>query len=269
MIERFTPSGVRLRQRHRRPGEHSWLLLPGGPGLGSESLHELADALDVPGEIWMVDLPGDGSNPSDAADPFARWPDVLIEALDVLPSCVYVGHSTGGMYLLSVPALEARLAGLALVSSAPDAGWRPAFAAMVARHPLPAVDEATRAYEADPSDDRLRALAVASAEWNFAPSSVARGRELLARMPYNRAAVDWSARAFDDTYRATWWPRALPTLILGGAADRIVDQSLWSRPELQGPHVLHRTIPDAAHFTWMEQPAAVAAAFRELAARLA
>jgi len=72
----FTPSGVRLRLRARRPGRFNWLMLPGGPGIGSESLHELADTIEVPGSIWMVDLPGDGSNigaPGAPADPYAGW----------------------------------------------------------------------------------------------------------------------------------------------------------------------------------------------------
>jgi pimeloyl-ACP methyl ester carboxylesterase len=265
MTERFTRSGVRLRHRRSTPGALRWLLLPGGPGLGSESLHELADVIDVPGEIWLVDLPGDGSNTSPAGDPFAHWPGVLLEAVDDPSRCVYVGHSTGGMYLLSEPELEHRLAGLALVSTAPDASWRAAFVAMTERHPLPEVERATRAYEADKTNARLRDLAVASAAWNFLPSSLAQGRALLERLPYNLDATEWSARAFDDVYQAAWWPRTLPTLIVSGAEDRIVDQSLWSRPELHADHVLHRSIAGAAHFPWLEQPAAVAAAFRELA----
>src|SRR6185369_8638173 len=131
-----------------------------------------------------------------------------------------------------------RLAGLALISSAPDASCRAAFVAMTERDPLPAAARATAAYEAEPSVANLRALVLASAEWNFTPAGVARGRELLARMPYNIPAVAWSARAFDDTYAAAWWPRSLPTLILSGEDDRIVDQSLWARPAFQGPHVL-------------------------------
>jgi pimeloyl-ACP methyl ester carboxylesterase len=268
MDERFTPSGVRLRRRRASPGALNWLLLPGGPGLGSESLYELANAMAVPGEVWAVDLPGDGSNLSTAPAPFARWPDVLLEAVDALPNCVYLGHSTGGMYLLSVPELEARLAGLALVSSAPNAEWRHSFAAMTQRHPLPAVERATVAYEAEKTNDRLRDLAVASAEWNFTPAAVERGRDLLRRMPYNLDAVEWSARAFDDSYVSRWWPRALPTLILSGADDRIVDQSLWQHPAFCGPNVLHRAVAQAGHFPWIEQPAAVGAALDELAAKI-
>ena len=60
--EFWTPLGVRLRAHRRRKGECNWLFLPGGPGIGSESLTQLVDAADVPGTSWLVDLPGDGSN---------------------------------------------------------------------------------------------------------------------------------------------------------------------------------------------------------------
>ncbi|MDI1482474.1 alpha/beta hydrolase [Polyangium sp. y55x31] len=269
--EFFTARGVRLRRRAERPGDLNWLFLPGGPGIGSESLHELADALDVPGAIWMVDLPGDGSNvapPGAPANPFETWPQVLLEAASALPNCVYAGHSTGGMYLLSVPELEAHIVGLALLSSAPDAGWRSHFFEMTKRNPLPEVDAASRRYEAEKTNERLRDVAVASAEWNFTPESVEIGRELLGRMPYNFEAVDWSDRAFDESYVSRWWPRTLPTLIVSGAEDRIVWQALWDRPEFQGRNVLRRTVEGAAHFPWIERPEAVRSAFQELAARI-
>lgn len=267
MLELFTESGVRLRQRANQAGDFNWLLLPGGPGIGSESLHELADVLDVPGAIWMVDLPGDGSNiapPGSSADPFEKWPQVLIEAAYELPNPIFIGHSTGGMYLLSTPELEEYLAGMVLISTAPDASWLPAFVAMTERHPLPEVTAATERFEADPTDERLGEIAVASAEWNFPAHHVALGREFLSRMPYNKEAVAWSDEHFDKTYVHTWWPSLLPTLILGGDEDRIVTQILWDDPKFQGPHVLRRTIEHAAHFPWLDNPEGVRAAFQEL-----
>ncbi|MEV4140065.1 alpha/beta hydrolase [Dactylosporangium sp. NPDC049742] len=260
-----TASGVRLRPVAERAGDLNWLLLPGGPGIGSESLHGLAEAAGVPGVTWLVDLPGDGSN-TVGGEPFARWPEVLAEAAEALPRVVFLGHSTGGMYLLSVPELEPLLAGLVLVSSAPHAGWLADFERMVGEHPLPAVDAAGAVYEADPTDEHLRRLTVASAPWNFTPAGLSAGAEMLARMPYNTAAVDWSARHFDSTYELRWWPASVPTLIVSGAQDRIVTQRLWDEPRFQGPHVLHRRIEDAAHFPWIEQPSAVRAALHELAA---
>lgn len=268
---RFTPSGVRLTRRIERPGRLNWLLLPGGPGIGAESLRELADALDVPGSVWMVDLPGDGSNvsaPGSGADPFARWPGVLVEAARALPDCVFLGHSTGGMYLLATPEVEQHIVGLVLVSTAPDAGWMPRFAEMTQANPLPAVDAAWAVYEQDRTNANIGAMAVASAEWNFAEGFVERGRELLARMPYNGAAVDWSDANFDHSYVSTWWPAKTPVLIVSGADDRIVWQGAWADPRFEGDNVLARTIEGGAHFPWIENPAAVRDAFRDFAARL-
>jgi pimeloyl-ACP methyl ester carboxylesterase len=211
----FTPSGVRLRRRSRELGDLNWLLLPGGPGIGSESLHELADALNVPGSIWMIDLPGDGSNvdpPGAPPDPFSCWPMVLVEAAQALPNAIYVGHSTGGMYLLSAPKVEQHIVGLALVSAAPDARWRGRFIQMTRRHPLPAVDAATAIYKHKRTSAAMRDIAVASAEWSFTTQSLDVGRKLLGRMPYNGLAIAWSARNFDETYTSAWWPQTIPTL---------------------------------------------------------
>lgn len=266
-----TPGGVRLHRHASREGALNWLLLPGGPGIGSESLVELADAMVVPGAIWLVDLPGDGSNrhaPGAGADPFERWPQVLVEAAQALPNVVFVGHSTGGMYLLATPELERHIIGLALLDTAPDARWHAHYVAMTGRQPLPAVDAAAAIYAADPRDENIGAMAVASAEWNFAPEMVAAGRALLARMPYNSAAVDWSDRHFDHAYAAAWWPVTIPVLVLAGGDDRIVWQGGWDDSRFHGPNVQFRSIPGAGHFPWIEDPGSVAQAFAELADRL-
>ena len=264
----WTPSGVRLRSRTRRPGSLDWLFLPGGPGIGSESLHELVDSAELPGTTWLVDLPGDGSNtdaPGAPADPYSVWPQVLLEAVDALPRPIYVGHSTGGMYLLSTPALESRLAGMVLVSTAPNASWLPAFVTLTEQHPLPAVAAATQAYEKQPTDKNLAAIAVASAAWNFGPDTVDAGRELLARMPYHGPAVAWSDENFDHSYAAAWWPGTLPTLIISGGADRIVTQHLWDDNRYHGTHVTRAIIDGGGHFPWIENPAAVRAALHQFA----
>lgn len=267
----FTPSGVRLRARIRRPGDLNWLFLPGGPGIGSESLYELMEALDVPGTLWGVDLPGDGSNvaPEGApSDPYSVWPGVLIEAARAVPNPVFVGHSTGGMYLLSTPELEPLLRGLVLVSTAPNSCWHPRFVAMTGEHPLPQVDAMSSLFASEPTPERLRDVAVASAEWNFSPSHVDAGRSLLARMPYRPEAVEWSDLNFDHVYEAKWWPSSVPVLILSGADDRIVDQSLWNDSRFEGPNVLRKVV-DGAHFLWIEAPDQTRSAFGEFSDRLA
>jgi len=267
MTEIFTPSGVRLRERARRPGDRNWLFLPGGPGIGSESLHELVDALELPGVRWMVDLPGDGSNTDRVPyDPYRLWPGVVVEAAQAVERPVFAGHSTGGMYLLATPELEPLLEGLVLISTAPNADWLPIFEQMAEHNPLPAVAAATERYVADPTAETLRDLAVASAPWNFTEEGLERGAELLGRMPYNGPAVAWSDEHFDHIYTAAWAPpQTLPTLIVSGSEDRIVAQRLWDEDPrfADRPNVLRRRIDGGAHFPWIERPDAVRGAFED------
>ena len=263
--EFWTPLGVRLRRARCNPGELDWLFLPGGPGIGSESLAELVQTADLPGRSWLVDLPGDGSNvsaPGAPSDPYSLWPHVFLEAAAAFDRPVAVGHSTGGQYLLSIPHLEHRLRGVVLISSAPDAGWMPQYEAMTKAHPLPAVQAASRRYELDPSDAALGDVAVASAPWNFDVEHVDIGARLLARMPYNMRAVEWSAAVFDTGYIAAWWPVQMPTLIVSGRDDRIVTQQLWLDPRYRQPNVTHRWVERAGHWPWIEQPAAVRSVLR-------
>lgn len=85
---RHAHSDVRMRRRSTRDGSLNWLLLPGGPRIGSESLHELAGAMGIPATIWLVDLPGDGSNAARQDNPFAAWPQVLAEAAAAVSDAV-------------------------------------------------------------------------------------------------------------------------------------------------------------------------------------
>ena len=268
---RWTPSGVRMRRRASRGGDLNWLFLPGGPGIGSQSLHELVDTVEVPGCSWMVDLPGDGSNvdaPGAPVDPYTVWPDVLLEAAHAVAHPVFVGHSTGGQYLLSVPALNGCLEGLVLISTSPDASWLAGFEQMTRTNPLPGVQQASARYESDPTNEHLRLLTIESAPWNFTSHGVAQGAEILMRMPYNNQAVQWSDANFDRTYQLAWWPTQLPTLVVSGSADRIVPQTLWQDKRFHTPNTIWYVIAEAAHFPWIEQPTAVHDAFAALAEQI-
>jgi pimeloyl-ACP methyl ester carboxylesterase len=258
-----------MRLHSARAGELNWLLLPGGPGIGSESLHELADAMDVPGTIWLVDLPGDGSNTvAGDTDPFRSWPGVLVEAAREVPNAIYAGHSTGGMYLLATPEVREHIRGLALLDTAPNCAWHAAYVQMTKDNPLPRFDAAVAAYERDKSVANLTTLVVESAAWNFEPQGLEAGSDLLARMPYNREAVEWSDANFDHSYGARWWPTDLPVLRLWGGHDRIVSQKGWNEAKYSTPNVLAREITGAGHFPWIENPSAVTSAFREFAAKV-
>ncbi|MCX4784563.1 alpha/beta fold hydrolase [Streptomyces sp. NBC_01264] len=79
--------------------------------------------------------------------------------------------------------------------------------------------------------------------------------------------MSWADANFDETYQARWKPESssLPTLIVSGSEDHVVDQSLWQDDAtFDRPHVLKRTIQGGSHFPWVENPQAVCTAFAEL-----
>lgn len=268
-VDHWTRSGVRLRRDSQREGKWNWLFVPGGPGLGSESVTGLARAAELPGTVWLIDLPGDGSNrgvSQVSQRPYTLWPGVLAEVADELDEIVMVGHSTGAMFMLSVPELADRLVGMALVSSAPHAGWRRTFGSWAEAHPLPGLKDAAQAYAMEPNDRTLRDLTLAAAAWNFTAAGLAEGHDLLEHLPYCQDAVAWAEANFDDDYLAKWKPRGSKpaTLIVSGAEDHVVDQRLWQHdPAFNQPHTLKRTIENAGHFPWIENPHAVRTAFED------
>lgn len=244
----------------------NWLFLPGGPGLGSESLSGLVRGLELPGTLWLLDLPGDGSNTTDDnVGAFAKWPEALLEAVSALDNVVFAGHSTGGMFAQAEPQLESRLLGLVLMDSAPDASWRQThLPQMFAGEPIPELDALGSSYSQNPSDDLLKKMTVASAPYFFAPECLKQGISLFESLPYNHEICDWAGQNFDETYKAQWIPKELPTLVLSGALDRMTPLELFSkRAAYQRENIMFREIENAGHFPWIENPRAVAAAYTE------
>jgi hypothetical protein len=77
----WTKLGSRLK-RVRTTGKKNlnWIFVPGGLGLGSEAIAPLTSILKLPGTIWHLDLPGDGSNPRGS---FKNLKPALLEAVQM------------------------------------------------------------------------------------------------------------------------------------------------------------------------------------------
>lgn len=250
---------------HQGGGPYHWLFLPGGPGLGSESLNQLTQLLQLPGAIWHLDLPGDGSNlTSNNAEYFSRWSEALVEAVEALDNVILVAHSTGGMYALATPALEKRLMGLVLMDSAPNASWQKIFMEYVREHPLAEVEKLQKIYNASPGNKILKELMIASSPYLFTETGLKKGVFMLENLPINYETCKWSAKHFDFTYQAKWIPKNIPTLILGGEKDHITPLSLFALSEdFQRENILIREICKAGHYPWMDNPEQISLVFRE------
>ena len=267
----WTQSGARLQQlRVAKEESYNWLFLPGGPGLGSESLTGLPEILDVPGALWLLDLPGDGSNTTDNnAAAFANWSDALVEAVNSLSNVILVAHSTGGMYALATPALKDILSGLVLMDSAPNANWQTYFSHYIQEHPLPQALEAQKAYNANPSNETLKQLTLACTSYFLSSQGLIKYFGLFASLPYNHQVCDWSAQHFDHIYKAQWVPDNMPALIFAGAQDHLTPLSLFRvTQEFHHENIVLREVDYAAHFPWLDNPAMVKQLFTEFALRL-
>ncbi|MBN8831123.1 MAG: alpha/beta hydrolase [Sphingomonadales bacterium] len=60
----------------------------------------------------------------------------------------------------------------------------------------------------------------------------------------------------------------MPALILAGSDDRIVWQGGWDDARFRGENVTTCVVEGGGHFPWIENPGAVARAFKSLADRV-
>ncbi|WED41815.1 alpha/beta fold hydrolase [Legionella cardiaca] len=243
----------------------NWLFLPGGPGLGSESLNGLVSLLKLPGSIWRLDLPGDGSNlTTDDSSYFSSWSEALVEAVESLDNVILVAHSTGGMYVLATKKLEQLLMGLVLMDSAPDASWQTFFMEYVNQNPIANLEQLQDQYLTHPCNETLKQLTIASAPYLFTKSGFEKGVILLQQLPFNYKTSEWSTQHFDTHFKAQWIPQTIPTLIFAGDQDRITPLKLFTQLEaFKKDNILIKEITAAGHYPWIDNPDEVKLAFSE------
>lgn len=260
----WTKSKARLQFLYSNPGKnYNWLFLPGGPGIGSESLNGLTEILHLPGNVWHVDFPGDGSNTTeDDIESFTHWQQALIEVTHALPTVILVAHSSGGMFTLATPALEEILVGLVLMDSAPNASWQQIYTQYVNENPLIEVEKLQALYDKDPSNETLKKLTIACAPYFSTKISFQKTISLLESLPFNYKTHVWAAKHFDQTYQAKWIPKKMPTLIFAGDQDHITPHKLFTESkEFKRDNILIREIKNASHFPWLDNPVQVKQAF--------
>lgn len=267
----WTKSKSRLQLVCSSPGANfNWLFLAGGPGLGSESLDPLINLLRLPGSVWKLDLPGDGSNVTDDdAYYFSNWSAALCEAVSALSNVILVAHSTGGMYALATPELKHILTGLVLMDSAPDASWQQFFMKTVTNHPIPEANTLHKVYAENPDNEILKQITLLSTPYCFTKAGLDKDLSFIESLPYNFKTCNWSAEHFDQIYKAKWIPDNLPVLIFSGEEDCITPISLFiESPDFQRPDIAIRIISQAGHFPWIENPEGVINVFEEYCEQL-
>ncbi len=249
---------------------YNWLFFPGGPGADSSYLRSLADELKLEGNIWLIDLPGNGSNASDThSDNFDSWFELFPRIVKQFDNPIVVGHSFGGMLPLLYPELETILAGCIILNSAPVL-WQEEAVAYSKQFDLPDLTNDMHAFVQKPNQETFDAALNACMPYYFPKETLERGRKLLSEMPFSfRAAVWGQVKALEGKLLAQWIPQQVPTLIIGSKYDCICPFSLFTKDKrFHRKNIRLLFIEDAGHCPWVENPTAVRQAFEDLCLQL-
>jgi len=94
--------------------------------------------------------------------------------------------------------------------------------------------------------------------------TVHKGISLLKTLPFNYNTCEWSGKHFDQTFKSKWVPKNIPTLILAGEKDQIIPLDLFiSSKKFKRKNIIIRSIKNAGHFPWIENPKQVVNSFNE------
>ncbi|MCC6748017.1 MAG: alpha/beta fold hydrolase [Deltaproteobacteria bacterium] len=241
-------NGRRLCYRVRGEGRPAVLLLHGA---GASSLHflELANRLGRGRRVVALDLPGHGRSP--ALTPLPRPESLLGAYRDAalalaerlgLGRYVVLGHSMGGAVALELAlGHPERLAGLVLLSSAARLGLDP---------------------ELGPRLGRPEAVTAWLAARGYSPTASARQVELWAarHVQCGPALLRADFLACDAADLTAQLPEVkVPTLVVGGADDRITPPELQERLARAIPRARLELLARTGHFAYWERPEALAA----------
>lgn len=249
---------------------YNWLFFPGGPGADSSYFCSLIDELELPGKVWLIDLPGNGSNVVEGAtEDYDQWFELFPNVIKQFDNPILVGHSFGGMFPLLFPELENHLKGFVILNSAPCL-WNEEAVAYAKQFDVPDLSKEMLAFVSNPSQATFEAALDACMPYYFPKHTLEKGRALLAPVACRyQPAVWWQNKAVELNFAAKWIPQTVPTLIIGSKYDCICPFTLFQKDKrFQRDNVELLYIEDAGHLIWVENPIAAKAAFKKMTARL-
>jgi hypothetical protein len=226
------------------------VLIPGGPGMGSGYFRTLAARLEGPHGLYLVDLPGNGSNPLPDSLSLDHWPTYLEDIFDHLSNVILLGHSFGGMMLLMNPKLDKKAQKFILLSTLPKSIFGKEKSSYWED---PEVDSKILAFKKDPSDKKLQDLIVDLAPLYFPPSALKQGTVMLGEDTYSHRAYLYLQKAMLAPYEAQYIPQ-IPTLILSGLEDIVTPLRYFQEDvRFRKPFISIKGIEGANHFPWIEK----------------
>lgn len=267
--------GVRHRLMQQASSEtednFDWVFIPGGPGADSIYFIELTKYLELPGNIWFLDFPGNGTNDTSIDYNFDIWLDIFEDVMLSFKNPILIGHSCGGCFALLSPKMEKILAGFVMFCVPPKL-WLSHAVQYAKEQQLPDISIPMSTFINNPTQENFDNALLACSDYYFAPTHLEIGRKMLSNIPFRfRPAVWWQKKVVDINYNSKWIPQKVPTLIITGEYDAMVPDNLvnetFSISTLQS-NIIRETIKGAGHFPWIEQPKHITEIFSKFKKKL-
>lgn len=251
---------------------YSWLFIPGGPGGDSGYLRTITDLLELPGNLWLIDLPGNGTNVADDNYNFDQWFKLFLPMVSKFENPILVGHSFGGMFPLLFPKLENVLKGLIMLHSAPSnpstlktssdnisIPARISHQSHNSQHSslrnLPDLKKPMAEFLENPSEKTFNIALEACIPYYFAPEYLEQGKKFLEMLYVQFRPSFWWQKTAGINYNASWVPQKVPTLAIGGDFDSMLPFSIFEEDQrFKRDNIRLKRIKNSGHFSWIDQP---------------
>ncbi len=246
----------------------NWLFFPGGPGADSSYLRPLIDILDLPGNSWLIDLPGNGSHQTNQIiENYDFWFSLFLKIVRKFKNPIVVGHSFGGMLPLMFTEMEDLLRGCVILNSSPVA-WMEEAVRYAKQFNLPDLSFEMNHFIKTPNQKTFETALMACMPYYFPSHTLEKGKAYLSAIDFNyRAAIWGQLKAIDGTLNAKWFPQKVPTLIIGAKYDCICPFSLFKNDHrFQRENIKLLFLDDAGHCPWIENPKALQEAYLDFCA---
>lgn len=251
----YDENGVRYKLAStNKDSDLNWIFIPGGPGADSRYLESLVELLHLPGNVWLIDLPGSGDNSAPENYDFHQWLHLMPKIASRYNKPVIIGHSLGGMLPLLSPELESKLSGLIIINSSPSL-WVSESEKRIKDLGIPELPE-KKEFIKNNTQKNYKNLLKAYIPYYFKKENVNEGYELFNDLPF---PVETMFTVFgimkEINFNAKWVPQRVPTLVIGGENDYINPFSLYENDNRFDRNNIYRVlIKDCGHWCWIEKP---------------
>ncbi len=230
---------------------YNWLFFPGGPGIDASYMHQIADLVAFPGNVWMIDLPGNGTNKVEGG--YDSWFSNYLRIVKQFENPITVGHSFGAMLSLTFPELESLLSANVILNSIPL--FRPQKSMEYAKQfALPDFTNEMQQFLQTQSQETFHAFFKACMPYYFSKENLEEGMRALLTIPFPYEVALWGQQQIaNGLLDAKWIPENVPTLIVGGTNDCMCPFELFNEdPRFHKSTITLTCLDGAGHFPWID-----------------